>query len=805
MKEIKIQDVLGLIEGKILCGDANSVIRNASNDTRTLEKGETYFALVGEKANGAIYCKNAIEKGATVCVIQDYEFTKEELEEFGKKATIVKVANAEDALVKIAAYKRNLYDIEVVGITGSVGKTSTKDVVAHVLEQKFKVQKTKGNQNNRIGLPLTIMGLDDHDVLVTEMGMNHLGEIEELSKIARPTLSLITNVGTSHIGYLGSRENILKAKLEILEGMKEPKIIINNDNDLLNKWAKEEKNVEKITYGIKEPSDYVAENVVMKEDGNTFDVTINQKNYKFETKKAGEPFVLNSLAAIAVGNYYGIEIEKIQKAIKEVEITKNRMDIENTDDYCIIKDFYNASFESIKPSLEYLAGLNGGNKIAVLGDIKEVGDFSQEIHTNVGTEVAKNKIDYLITVGKEAKYIAEGAMDAGMDPDRVFAYKTNIQATMRLKEIAQKGDKILIKASNSMKFGEIYEGLLRKVRVAVVVGGMSSEHPISLLSGQSILRNIDKNKYDVKVVYIAKNSLVYEYTGSADNLPNEDLNDLRQELNLIDAIKEQDVVFPVLHGQFGEDGSIQGVFEMIEKPYVGCGVFASSSCMDKEYTKKLVAQEGIPVAKAVIVNKLKHSYIIGNETENKYDINTLVENIEKEIDYPLFVKPSREGSSFGVTKAENREGLITSIKEAEKFDTKILVEEEIKGRELECGVLGNLDVISSEVGEVKSAETFYTFDAKYNNSESKTLIPAPIDESVRNQIKKYSERAFKAIEGTGLARVDFFLSREGKVILNEINTLPGFTKISMYPKLFEAAGIEYSKLIDELIKLAIDR
>ncbi len=587
--------------------------------------------------------------------------------------------------------------------------------------------------------------------------------------------------------------------------MKEPKIIINNDNDLLNKWAKEEKNVEKITYGIKEPSDYVAENVVMKEDGNTFDVTINQKNYKFETKKAGEPVVLNSLAAIAVGNYYGIEIEKIQQAIKEVEITKNRMDIENTDDYCIIKDFYNASFESIKPSLEYLAGLNGGNKIAVLGDIKEIGDFSQEIHTNVGTEVAKNKIDYLITVGKEAKYIAEGAMDAGMDPDRVYAYKTNIQATMRLKEIAQKGDKILIKASNSMKFGEIYEGLLRKVRVAVVVGGMSSEHPISLLSGQSILRNIDKNKYDVKVVYIAKNSLVYEYTGSADNLPNEDLNDLRQELNLIDAIKEQDVVFPVLHGQFGEDGSIQGVFEMIEKPYVGCGVFASSSCMDKEYTKKLVAQEGIPVAKAVIVNKLKHSYIIGNETENKYDINTLVENIEKEIDYPLFVKPSRDGSSFGVTKAENREGLITSIKEAEKYDTKILVEEEIKGRELECGVLGNLDVISSEVGEVKSAETFYTFDAKYNNSESKTLIPAPIDESVRNQIKKYSERAFKAIEGTGLARVDFFLSREGKVILNEINTLPGFTKISMYPKLFEAAGIEYSKLIDELIKLAIDR
>ena len=805
MKEIKVQDVLKLVKGEILCGDAEKVINSASIDTRTLEKGETYFALKGEKANGAIYCRDAIEKGATVCFVQDHEFTEKELNEFGKKATIVRVKNVENTLVEIAKYKRNLYNIEVVGITGSVGKTSTKDVVAAVLEQKFKVQKTKGNQNNRIGLPLTIMGLKDHEVLVTEMGMNHLGELEELSKIAKPTLAIITNIGTSHIGNLGSRENILKAKLEILKGMEKPKIIINYDNDLLNKWAKKDKKVEKITYSIKEKSNYKAEKVKMNEDGNSFIVKINNKDYKFETKKAGEPFVLNSLAAIAVGNYYNIPIRKIQKAICEVEIAKNRMDIEKTKGFTIIKDYYNASFESIKPSLEYLAGLEGGKKIAVLGDIKEVGEFSKELHTKVGTEVAKNNIDYLITIGSEAQFIAEGAIKAGMDKEKVFALRKNIQGTLKLKKLAKKGDKILIKASNSMNFGEIYEGFTNKFKLAVIVGGLSSEHGVSLLSGQSILKNIDKNKYDIKVVYISKNDFVYEYTGSFEDLPKEDVKDLKQERNLMEAVKDADVIFPVLHGKFGEDGTIQGTFEMMQKAYVGCDGLASSICMDKEYTKKLVNLEGIPVAKAVIINKVNYQYIIGKNESKKYEVKEVAKIINKTIDFPMFVKPSREGSSFGVNKAHNMKELEAAIKDAEKYDTKILIEEGIIGRELECGVLGNDEVISSEVGEVKAADEFYTYDAKYNNSKSKTIIPAKIPEEARKTVKEYAERAFKAIDGRGLARIDFFLKEDGEVVLNEINTIPGFTKISMYPKLFEAAGIEYAKLINRLIELGIER
>ena len=241
MKKLYVQDVLEKTKGEVLCGKTDVEIGEISIDTRILEKGQTYLALKGENVDGTVYCREAIEKGAKVCFVQENIFTEKELHELNEKVTIVKVENVEDALVEMAKIKRAMYDIPVVAITGSVGKTSTKEVIAKVMEQKFNVQKTKGNQNNRLGLPITIMGLKDHNALVIEMGMNHFGEISELTQIAKPTLCVISNIGTSHIGNLGSRENILKAKLEILEGMENGKVIINNDNDLLHKWNKEDK------------------------------------------------------------------------------------------------------------------------------------------------------------------------------------------------------------------------------------------------------------------------------------------------------------------------------------------------------------------------------------------------------------------------------------------------------------------------------------------------------------------------------------------------------------------------------------
>ena len=802
MRKISLKEVLPRINGEVLCGDADRFIEGVSIDTRTIMNGDAYFALKGERTDGTMYCGDAVQKGASVCFVQENIFTEEELGEFGKVATFVWVPNVEDTLVELAKVKRSLYDIPVVAITGSVGKTSTKDVIARVMAEKFNVQKTQGNYNNRLGVPLTVLSLRDHDALVIEMGMNHAGEISELTGIARPTLCVISNIGTSHIGNLGSRENILKAKLEILEGMDDGKVIINNDNDLLHKWNLEDSENVKVTFGIKEKSQYTAENVKVKEDGNEFDLRIGSGVYHFSTKKPGDIFILNALSAIAVGLEYGIPIEKIQSAVADAEITKNRMDIEKRDNVLYIKDYYNASFESIKPSLEYLACLPNGKKIAVLGDIKEVGDFSRELHEKVGVEVSKNKIDVLITVGKEAEYIGNTAILSGMARESVFMFKTNLQAVTKLKEVVKSGDKVLLKASNSMHFGEIYEGLFKKIKLAVVVGGMSSEHDVSLMSGRSVLEKIDKDRYEIKVVYVQKSGDVYEYVGDYDELENMKMVDLVPCINILDAIKNADVVFPVLHGRYGEDGCIQGILETVKKPYVGCEVLASSVCMDKDFTKRLVSLAGIKVAGSVTLRKVGDMYFAGDAGE-RMTLDEVCKVAEERLGFPMFVKPAREGSSFGVSKAENADELANAVIEAGKYDCKILIEEQIVGREIECAVLGNDIVVSSEVGEVKAAEEFYTYDAKYNNPKSFTVIPAEVSDESRSLIKSLAEKAFIAVGGKGLSRVDFFLKDDGEVILNEINTMPGFAKISMYPKLFEAAGLEYSELIDRLITLAI--
>lgn len=463
MKKLCVNDILERVNGTVLCGLCDAEFAGACIDSRIVQSDEAYFALKGERTDGTLYCCDAIKNGAKVCFVESNIFSDEELNNLAQSATIVLVPNVEDALVEIANVKRSLYDIPVVAITGSVGKTSTKDVIAEVMAQKFNVQKTQGNKNNRLGVPLTIMSLRDHDALVIEMGMNHLGEIHELTNIAKPTLSVISNIGTSHIGNLGSRENILKAKLEILDGMTNKKVIINNDNDMLHKWNLEDENAEKITFGIHEKSIYMASKVKMTEESNEFSVELNSTEYKFTTQKPGEVFILNALSAIAVGMEYGVPIDKIQRAIANAEITKNRLDIEKVNDVLLIKDYYNASFESIKPSLEYLANLDRGRKIAVLGDIKEVGSFSKEIHEKVGKEVAKNKIDKLITVGEEAKNIVKKAKNEGMSNEDVCSCDSNEQAIEVLKGMLLKGDTVLLKASNSMKFGEIYDEIVNYI------------------------------------------------------------------------------------------------------------------------------------------------------------------------------------------------------------------------------------------------------------------------------------------------------------------------------------------------------
>lgn len=348
----------------------------------------------------------------------------------------------------------------MVAVTGSVGKTSTKDIIASALSQKYNVLKTEGNNNNHIGLPLTVLKLDNQEVMVVEMGMNHFGEIRTLTNIGKPTICVITNIGTSHIGNLGSRENILKAKLEILEGMKtNGTVIVNNDNDLLHKWAEENKqNYNIIAYGIHNESDYMAFNIKEKDEEVEYDLNLKNEAYKVKVPVSGEVFVYNSLCAIAVGCTCNIDVKDSIKGIASFKLTQKRMEIVKKDGITIINDSYNASYDSMKAGLEYLKNVSGERKIAVLGDMLELGKFSKELHEQVGEEVAKNNIDILITVGNYAKYIASKAKELGIK--NVTSFENNKDASNYLKCKLRQNDVILLKASNSMKFGEIFEAII---------------------------------------------------------------------------------------------------------------------------------------------------------------------------------------------------------------------------------------------------------------------------------------------------------------------------------------------------------
>ena len=431
-----LKEVLDVIGGNLVCG-TDTKLENFSTNSKEINENDIFVGIKGETIDGSKFYVDALDNGAKGAIINKGFISKTYEDKF-----IIEVDNTIDALQELASYKRSKLNIPVVAITGSVGKTSTKDMISSVIETKYTVCKTKGNLNNHIGLPLTILSLKDEEVLVVEMGMNHLGEISVLSNIAKPTIGVITNVGTAHIGNLGSRENILKAKLEILDGMDNGKLIINNDNDMLHKA-----NNGYVTIGINNDSDYMANDI---EYGEVTRFKYN--NEEFIVRVGGEAFVYNALMAIAVGNLLNIDIKDIKKGIENFKLTNNRLEIINHNDYIIINDCYNANYDSMKEGIKNLSNYKG-RKIAVLGDMLELGDYSEELHRNVGKVVNANNIDILITVGEEAKYIDE---ESNIEK---YHFDNNEDAIKYIKSIINKGDNILIKASNGMKFIEIVNSL----------------------------------------------------------------------------------------------------------------------------------------------------------------------------------------------------------------------------------------------------------------------------------------------------------------------------------------------------------
>ena len=338
-------------------------------------------------------------------------------------------------------------------------------------------------------------------------------------------------------------------------------------------------------------------------------------------------------------------------------------------------------------------------------------------------------------------------------------------------------------------------------RVLVIFGSMSSEHEVSCMSAANVIENINKEKYIVSMVGIDKQGNWYKYNGSLENIKNN--NWMLDEKNkekisyIIDELRKYDVIFPVLHGKYGEDGTIQGIFEIAGVKYVGCKVLASSIAMNKTFSKKLVETENIPVVDYVNISREKYLDMCN-------DINMYKEfcdNTVEKLGLPLFVKPNQEGSSYGVTKVEDIEKLKEAISYALEFDNDVLIEKYIKTKkEVECAILQDgLKLIVSTPGQIKTKDTIYSYDEKYNDSSNLPIIPAHILKEQEEKIKEYSKRIFKILNLSSLARIDFFVT-DNNIFFNEVNTMPGFTNTSMYPKLLMYDGISYNKIIEILIE-----
>lgn len=446
--DLSFEEILKAIDGEVLIKN-KTIFNKVCIDTRKIEKDNIYFALKGENFNGNEFVKDAFERGASIAIIDEVLY-KNTSENFG---TIIKVENSEKALLNLAKYYREKLGLKVVGITGSCGKTSTKDLIAALLSEKYKVFKTKGNFNNQIGLPLMVLELDKSiDVAVLEMGMSDLGEIDILADCARPDIAVITNIGLSHIENLKTQDNILKAKSEIFNYFNENNtLIINGEDKFLSKI--ENTCFEVIKIGYNEEYDINAYNIILREDSLSFNINENGKEYEFNLPMPGKHNILNCMLAIAVSKKLNVSIKEMIKGINNLESTSMRLEIIKNKDNIIINDCYNASPDSMKSSLDVLNTYKDKRKVAILGTMNELGDESIKAHTEIG-RYAKDKVDLLIVIGKYKNEYKDG-----YSKDNIIVYETKEEFIKEKDTIIKENDVILVKASRGIKFEEIVNSL----------------------------------------------------------------------------------------------------------------------------------------------------------------------------------------------------------------------------------------------------------------------------------------------------------------------------------------------------------
>ncbi len=457
MKSMTVGEIAKAVDGTLICGDENTVITNITTDSRKIDENTLFIPLVGEKFDAHDFIGQTVENGVAAV------FTHKDMDKIDNVA-VIRVENTQKALQDTARYYKSRFNIRTVGLTGSVGKTTTKDMIASVLGTKYNTLKTQGNFNNEIGLPLTVFRLtDEHEAAVLEMGMSGFGEIHRLARIAQHDTAVMTNIGMSHIEKLGSQEGILKAKLEIIDFFDENNTLIINGDDKFLKTVIGKVKCKLVAFGVNNPDcDISAHDVEeLGADGVRFKVNYNNEEYTVKVSQAGVHNVYNALAAMSVGLHYDVPIDKIIYGLENFEPTAMRMSIEKYGNVTVINDCYNASPASMEAGLKVLQSM-GGRKIAVLGDMLEMGDFAPKAHENVGKIAAELGVDMVITAGENARYIAKGAEKNGVKD--VKAFDTTDSAKEYVGKIIKDGDVLLVKASRGMKFENIISEIAKETK-----------------------------------------------------------------------------------------------------------------------------------------------------------------------------------------------------------------------------------------------------------------------------------------------------------------------------------------------------
>ncbi len=465
MEKCKISELIEAISGKIIQGDQNCLIKRISIDSRTLIPGDLFFAIIGPNFDGHDFIVKAFRKGAVGAVVCKGASTLLENKQIEKNKIIIEVKDTLSALQDWSKHYKDKFETFNICVTGSNGKTTTKEIIAHILSQKLSLLKSSGNYNNEIGIPLTLLHLNkSHKLLVTEMGMRGLGEIKTLTNFITPNLAVLTNIGEAHIGLLGSKDNIFKAKSELLQSLNKDGIaIINRDDLYFSKTLGIVKDKKVYTFGIKNKSDIMADNIrTVSDKGMKFTLIVqNDMSKEIYFPLLGKHNIYNALAAAAAAFALGIELDLIERGLSSFKTLGMHMQLSKFyKGIKILNDSYNASPLSVKSALETLVEVAQKNrKIAILGDMLELGEKADFYHQKIGKEVAKLSIDILITVGPGGKIIAQSSKEERMAGERIFSFEKNekIDLSKKLLNLAKPGDYILLKGSREMKMEEILE------------------------------------------------------------------------------------------------------------------------------------------------------------------------------------------------------------------------------------------------------------------------------------------------------------------------------------------------------------